>query len=133
MSTTTEFLLKHESIVAATIAKLGVGTEIRMSEQEMSLGQFPAIGIFLGTPIISRETLSFVPIEFTFMLVCADIYDQDDPTSQQLKQYTTYEALENVISKMNFEVASNPEPMISIAIGEGAFITGWTTMIKNNA
>lgn len=134
MSAVSEFLQKHEEILAELADTYDDGTyAIYGSEQDMSLGSFPCIGLFVGTPIISRDAISYVPVEYTFILTCADLYDQDKVGDQIAKQYSMYDLMEDVISKMGFRAITNAEPMISIASGEGSFITGWTILIKYNA
>lgn len=134
MSTTSGFLKKHEDLYSALVAKTKYDAYNKYdSENSLSLGSFPAIGIFLGTSTNSKECNSYVPIEYTFVLMTADLYDRDDPADQKTKQYAMFELIEDVIAEFGFEVITDIEPMISIAFGEGSFITGFTTMIKFNA
>lgn len=133
MSVTSEFLKKHEDILAELTSQYKDEYAVYGSEQDMSLGIFPSIGLFIGTPIVNTESIAYVSKEYTFVLTCADLYDRDTTGDQIAKQYSMYELMEDVIDKMSFRVIADPEPMISIASGEGSFITGWTTLIKYNA
>lgn len=133
MSYSSEFLKKHAALLTAIGTEYSDTYEVYGSEQEMSLGSFPAIGLFLGSPVISKECLSYVPIEYEFILMCADIYDRDEGSSQIEKQYAMFDLLETVINKFGYHVIENPEPMVSIAFGEGSFITGYSTIIKFNS
>jgi hypothetical protein len=134
---TSEFLKKHDELIKLVQSKLTSlsvnNLTVYGSEQEMSLGNFPAIGIFLGFPLTSRETDTFVPLEYTFLLTVANVYDTDDPNDSLTQQYSMYDLLEEVVNECSLRIASNPDPMISIAIGEGSFITGWTLLVKYNS
>lgn len=130
------FLLKHKALIELVNSKkdeFGASVNVYSSEQGMSLGSFPAVGVFLGFPRVSSDTTTFVPLEYHFMLSVANVYDNDDPSDMVTQQYAMYNLLETVIDKCSLQVSSSPEPMISIAVGEGALITGWTIMIKYNS
>jgi hypothetical protein len=128
------FLKKHEELFS-DLTDENTFSEYNLydSENSLSLGNFPAIGIFLGTSRNSKEVLSYVPTEYTFIIMTADTYDRDDPADQKDKQYAMFDLIESVIDKFGFNVITDIEPMVSIALGEGGFITGFTTMIKFNA
>ena len=134
MSATSGFLKKHEDLYKALTDSTDFKSYNKYdSENSLSLGSFPAIGIFLGTSTNSKQCNSYVPVEYTFVVMTADLYDRDDPADQKTKQYAMFELIEAVIAEFGFEVITDIEPMISIAFGEGSFITGFTTMIKFNA
>jgi len=134
MATKSNFLKKHEQIFQALQAEEAFDSyNLYDSENALSLGQFPAIGILLGTSRNTRESNAYVPIEYTYILMVADVYDRDDPADQKAKQYAMHDLIESVIEKFDFNVITDIEPMVSIAMGEGGFITGFTTMIQFNA
>lgn len=134
MSTTSGFLKKHEALYKEISENTDFAAyNVYDSENSLSLGSFPAIGIFLGTSTNTKESLAYVPVEYSFVLMTADLYDRDDPDDQKNKQYAMFDLIESIIAEYGYNVVTDIEPMISIAFGEGSFITGFTTMIKFNA
>lgn len=105
---------------------------IARTEAELVAGKFPAIGMFLGVSDFSRETFSYVPTDFYYILCVFDFYDFTDAATLASAQESTFIELENIIRTCDFRLAAEIEPMVSIAIDEGEFITGWTTMIRYN-
>lgn len=126
------FLQKHIDILTELDEKFPDDT-VYVSENQMNLGTFPSIGLFLAMPVPTLESRKFVEIQYEYMLVVANIYDTDDPDSQISVQRSTYEKLTTIINTMNYTISSPPEPMIRLAVGEGAFVTGWSVFIKFNA
>lgn len=126
------FLKKHIDLVNELKEKYKTDT-IYVSENQMNLGVFPSIGLFLAMPVPTLESKRFVEVQYEYMLVVANIYDTDDPDSQINVQRSTYEKLTTIINAMNYTISSPPEPMIRLAVGEGAFVTGWSVFIKFNA
>lgn len=132
MSNKTGFVLKHEELLESL--KDTTNQNCYGSQNEMSLaGEFPCLGLFLAAPIIDKQSGTYVELEHIFLFGAFDRYDRDDPDSEKTVQYSTYEALVDAIDKMNFEVTSDPEPMIGLAFGDGSFISGWTLFVKYNA
>jgi len=134
MSLSSHFLVKHKALTDALSQSYGEKSYfIAKSESELSLGSFPAIGLFLGIPEHSKESRTYAPIRFNYILCCFDVYDIDNPDDLLTKQQTMFELIEGVISTMSFTVLTDIEPIVSIGTGEGSFITGWTTTIEFKA
>lgn len=129
-----KFIVKHNEIYNSLCAQYENDYNICRAESEMNQGKFPAIGIFLGSAILFQDTIqSYIPQSFVYMLMVADIYDRDSYDSQRIKSTTMYNLLVDIITKMNFKVITNAEPVINIAFGESEWITGWTVMIEYKA
>lgn len=126
------FLTKHEALITA-LGEEFTGYGIRKSEIALEQGTFPAIGLFLGISEHSKESRTYVSVAYTYILSVFDYFDIDDPAGYSTKQTDTFNKLEEVIAKMGFEVLTDIEPVISLGVGEGQFITGWITTIIFNA
>lgn len=126
------FLSKHTEVLSQMQHSLS-GMNVYGSENEMYLSDFPAIGFFLGTPVLTQETNTYHEIEYDYILSAMDLYDRDDPDAQLAVLSSTYNDLVSVIKTMGFDVVINPEQMLSIEFGGGSFITGWTTVVRFNA
>lgn len=126
------FLTKHQALATALGSSFPTYS-IAKSEIELEQGTFPAIGLFLGISEHSKESIAYAPISYTYILSVFDIFDIDDPADYSSKQSSTFEKLEDVITTMGYEVLTDIEPVVSIGIGEGQFITGWITTIVFNA
>jgi hypothetical protein len=129
MSMKSEFLTKHSSL-ADQLAAQYPDYIVAKSESELALGNFPAIGIFLGSSEHSKESISYIPIVHTYILCVFDAYDMDSATDMLEKQRVMFDLLEDIIDKMSFNVLTDIEPEVSIGIDFGTFITGWTCVIK---
>jgi hypothetical protein len=133
MSITSPFLLKHQVLVAQLTASYGETYNIARSESELTMGTFPAIGLFLGISEHSKESRAYAPINYTYILVCFDSYEFETDTDLLEKQQAMFGLMEQIIQEMSFEVLTDIEPVVSIGIEEGSFITGWTSTITFNA
>lgn len=132
MSLTSSFLTLHESLATDLKTKYP-SYNIVKSESELSMGEFPAIGIFLGASEHSTESRTYAPIRYSYILAVFDVYDFDSPTDLLAKQQSMFELMEDIISKTGYKVLTYIEPTVSIGIDVGSFITGWTTAIEFNA
>lgn len=131
MSVTSNFLKRHLNLVAEIQAEYGEYV-IAKSETELAMGNFPAIGLFLGSCQHSKESIKYAPIQDSYILCVFDAYDMDSPTDLLAKQQTMFDLLEDIIAKMDYNVLTDLEPAVSIGIDAGTFITGWTTTITFN-
>ena len=43
------------------------------------MGNFPAIGLFLGSSQHSKESIKYTPIQYSYILCVFDAYDMDSP------------------------------------------------------
>ena len=132
MSYKTGLVKKHQDV----LEKLASETNMRCygSDNEMyQAGEFPCLGLFMAEASINLESRSYVELEYLFLFGVFEEYDRDDPLSQKAIQYSTYETLVDVINKMKFEIASNPETMTGLAFSNGSFVSGWTVFVKYNA
>jgi len=130
---TSSFLLKHSALITA-LGTAFAGYSICASEIAMNnSATFPAIGLFLGISSNEKSVRSYAPIEYSYILCVFDVIDIDDAVDYLAKQQSTFDLLESIINTMDFTLASEIEPVTSIAQGEGSFITGWTTAIRFNA
>lgn len=129
---TSGFLLKHESLITALITAYPQYS-VQSNEVALSQGAFPAIGIFLGISEHSRDSRTYKAVQYSYVLGVFDILDMDDGNDAISKQRSTFEQLEAIILSMGYEISSEIEPLVSIASGEGSFITGWTTNITFNS
>lgn len=122
-----DFLTKHESL----LAELANATQYNIydSSTAMSLGEFPAAGIFLGYAKSTPEINKYHVVEKGYILAIADIFDRDDPDAEKILQHKTYEELENILNQTGWGVVSDAEPLLTIASSEG-FIAGWTIMLR---
>jgi hypothetical protein len=132
MSLASNFLKIHESLATA-LKVLYPNYVIAKSESELSMGNFPAIGIFLGISEHEKKSRTYVPIGYSYVLCTFDTYDFDAASDLLAKQQTMFDLLEDVISKSSYTVLTDIEPAVSIGIDAGTFITGWTTVITFNA
>jgi len=132
MSVTGDFLKKHEDLALA-LETAYPNYVIAKSESELSMGNFPAIGIFLGVSEHEKRARAYAPIRYSYILCTFDIYDFDNPSDLLTKQQAMFDLLENIINTMSYTVLTDIEPAISIGIDVGTFITGWTTVIIFNA
>ena len=131
MSVTSNFLKKHLALVEAIQTEYDEYV-IAKSETELALGNFPAIGLFLGSSQHSKESIRYAPIQYSYILCVFDAYDMDSPTDLLAKQQTMFDLMEDIITKMDYNVLTDIEPAVSIGIDAGTFITGWTTTITFN-
>lgn len=132
MSVTSNFLKTHESIATALKAAFPSHV-IAKSETELAMGNYPAIGIFLGVSEHEKKSRTYVPISYSYILCAFDIYDFDSPSDLLSKQQEMFDLIESIIRTMNYTVLADIEPAVSIGIDAGTFITGWTTAITFNA
>lgn len=132
MSTISQFLRKHADLVAELAAAY---TKYNVVASEIGLQQstFPAIGLFLGSSEFSRDSRAYAPIEYTYILCVFDEIELDDAAAFLTVQQETFDKLEAIIVAMGYNVLTEIEPIVSLGVGEGTFITGWTTTIKFNA
>lgn len=133
MTQATSFIAKHTALIDAITSGYGTLVSVASSENSLLLGSFPAVGCFLGMPQQSLQSRTFVLTGHSFVLGSFDLLDNDSPTDQLTKQKSTLEMLSKIIEELGFEVITEIEPLTTIAIGEGSFITGWTTTIYFNA
>ena len=126
------FLTKHEALISALTAAF-TDHSIAKSEIALEQGTFPAIGLFLGISEHSKQSRTYVPVSHTYILSVFDTFDIDDPAGYSTKQTSTFNKLESIIATMGYEVLTDIEPVISLGVGEGQFITGWITTIIFNA
>lgn len=131
MNVTSEFLKRHLALATALQAEYD-DYIVAKSETELALGNFPAIGLFLGSSSHSKESIKYAPIQYSYILCAFDAYDMDSPTDLLAKQQTMFDLLEDIIAKMDYNVLTDLEPAVSIGIDAGTFITGWTTTITFN-
>lgn len=131
MSVTSDFLKRHLALIADIQAKYSEYV-IAKSETELAMGNFPAIGLFLGSSQHSKESIKYAPIQYSYILCVFDAYDMDSPTDLLVKQQAMFDLMEEIIAKMDYNVLTDLEPAVSIGIDAGTFITGWTTTITFN-
>lgn len=132
MSQADKFLQRHENLLGE-LASAYPELSVAGSENALLLGSFPSIGLFLGIPAHSVHSRACVIVQHSFVLVCFDLLDNDDPADQLAKQKSTLASLLDIIDKFSFNILTEIEPITTIATGEGSFVTGWTTMITFNA
>ena len=123
------FLTKH----TALIASLGLAYSdyyISSNEIDMSNGEFPTIGLFLGSSDFANESRTYAPTNYIYVLSVFDIIELDDGEGSMAVQRTTFDQLETIINDNNFKVVTAIEPVTNLATGECAFISGWTTAIS---
>lgn len=132
MSVTSQFLAKHEALTDALEIEY-TEYNIAKSESELSNGTFPAIGLFLGISEHTKESRTYSPRIYTYILCCFDAYEFDNPEDLLAKQQTMFDLIEDVISTMSYSVLTDIEPIVSVGTNVGSFITGWTTTITFNA
>lgn len=125
--TMSDFLTKHESL----LTELEGNTEYNVydSSTAMSLGEFPAAGVFLGYTKTTPEVNQYHVVEKGYILAVADVFDRDEPKSEKLVQHKTYQELVNILTNTGWGVVSDAEPLLTIASSEG-FIAGWTIMLR---
>ena len=132
---TSQFLLKHQALFNAIKAAYPESNSyyVNKSETELMYSKFPAIGIFLDTSKNGKEGLSYKQLSYTYILSTFDIFDNSEPTSQIDKQRTMFDLIEHIINSQNYHVVIDIEPIVSVAIDAGEFITGWSTIIEFKA
>lgn len=92
--------------------------------------KFPAVGLFLGFPIISNESSAFIPLSYHYMLVVMDLYTIDESTSEYSALSNTYDKLVDIVETMKYDLEDAIEPFTLINENEGSFMTGWITTIS---
>ena len=72
MSVTSNFLKRHLSLIADIQAEYSEYV-IAKSETELAMGNFPAIGLFLGSSQHSKESIKYAPIQHSYILCVFEI------------------------------------------------------------
>lgn len=127
------FLDKQTSLIASLKA-VYTTTAVEKSEIHLAMSAvFPVVGFFLGASEHSKDSRTYAPTHYTYILSVFDSIDIDDADDCFKKQQDTFSLLEDIIATMGYHVVTDIEPIVSIATGEGSFITGWSTTIIFNS
>lgn len=130
MSYSSHFILKHETLVTALQAQYPTNGsphyDVYGDVYSMKLATvYPAVGLFLGACEANKDTMSYVPITFQYILMVLDGVDIE--TDYLAKQSSTMDIMEDILDKMDYEILDSVEP-VETMIDSETFL-GWTVTI----
>lgn len=132
MSVTSNFLKKHEELVLALKSAFPNDNVIKANSY-LAEAAFPLIGLYLGSPEHSKESRTYAPVRYVYLLCVFDLMEmEEDSDTAFARQQELFDKIENVITTMGYCAITDIEPTINLSSASG-FISGWMTSIEINS